>query len=71
VSGDEVAEALSKLVVCLVLVSFDSPFLDGPVHHCDLAIDPWVPRLGEAMIDLVLGTGQFERVRPKAVRHWR
>ena len=48
----------------LVEVSFDGCVLDGSVHAFDLPVGPGMLGLGQAMIDIVLGAGVFEGVRP-------
>ena len=37
----------------LVVEALDGDFLDGAVHPLDLAVGPWVVRLGEPMLDVV------------------
>ncbi len=34
--------------------------LDGAVHPFDLTIGPWMTRLGEAMLDVEIGTGRLK-----------
>ena len=46
----------------VVVVALDGGFLEGAVHAFDLAIGPRMPRLGQAMIDVVLGAGELEGV---------
>ena len=60
VSADEVGEMTSKLIVGLIVEAFDRRLLDGAVHALDLAIGPRMLGLGEAMVDVVLGAGEFE-----------
>ena len=38
--------------------------LDGSVHALDLTVGPRMPGLGKTMVDVVLGAGVFEGVRP-------
>src|SRR5208282_6635817 len=64
VGVDEVAQVGSQLVVGLVEVAFDGRVLDGAVHSFDLPIGPRVLGLCQPMIDVVLGAGVFEGVRP-------
>ena len=47
------------MVVCVV-VTFDSGIFQGSVHAFDLAVCPWMARLGEAMLDASLLTGIIE-----------
>ena len=65
VGVDEVAEVAAEMIVGLVVEPLDRCFLDGPVHPLDLTVGPGVPGFGEAMIDVGLGAGQFEPVRPE------
>ena len=62
VSGAEVAEMLSKLVVAFVVVSFDGRVLDSAVHPLDLTVGPGVLWFGEPVVDVVLRAGELERV---------
>jgi hypothetical protein len=64
IGGDEVGEVLPELVVALVMVALDGCVLDGPVHFLDLAIGPRMPRLGQAMVHIVLGAGGLEGMGP-------
>jgi hypothetical protein len=64
VGVDEVLQVGSQLVMGLVELAFDSCVLDGAVHSFDLPIGPGMLGLGQAMIDVVLGAGVFEGVRP-------
>ena len=61
---DEVLQVRSQLVVGLVEVAFDGRVLDGAVHSFDLPIGPGMFGLCQPMIDVVLGAGVFEGVRP-------
>ena len=63
VGRDEVGEVLAKLVVRFVVEALDGRVLDGAVHPFDLAIGPWVLRLGRAMIDIVARACKLECVR--------
>lgn len=51
----------------LVVVSLDGGILERPVHLLDLIVGPLVSWPGQAMVDAVLGTSMFERVRPEAL----
>src|SRR5271154_3267733 len=64
VGVDEVLQVGSQLVVGLVEVAFDSRVLDRAVHSFDLPIGPWMLGLCQPVIDVVLGAGVFEGVRP-------
>ena len=48
----------------LVEVAFDSRVLDSAVHSFDLPSGPWMLGLCQPVIDVVLGAGVFEGVRP-------
>ncbi len=62
VGVDEVAKVAAKLVVRVVVEALDGCLLDRPVHAFDLTVGPRVPRLGEAVINVVLSANVFERV---------
>ena len=62
ISGDEVGEVLAQLIMGLVVEPFNGRVFDRSVHPFDLAIGPWVLRLGRAMINIVARTGEFECV---------
>src|SRR5271169_5547346 len=62
VGADEVGEVASKLIVSLIVEAFDRRLLEGAVHALDLAVGPRVLGLGEAMVDVVLRTSEFESV---------
>src|SRR5262245_20700104 len=55
----------AQLGVSLVVEPLDGRLLDGVVHALDLAVGPGVLRLGEAMIDVVAGAGDFEGMGPE------
>jgi len=57
----------TRLVVGFVEVAFDGGVLDGAVHSFDLAVGPRVFGLCQPMIDVVLGAGVFEGVRPNGL----
>ena len=64
VGVDEVAQVRSQFIVGFVEVAFDGCVLDRAVHSLDLPIGPRVLGLCQPMVDVVLGTGVFEGVRP-------
>jgi hypothetical protein len=64
VDVDEVAQVRSQLVVGFVEAAFDGGVVDGSVHAFDLPTGPWMLGLCQPMIDVVLGAGLFEGVRP-------
>jgi hypothetical protein len=68
IGGDEVLQVRSQLVVGCVEISFDGGVLDGAVHSFDLPVGPWVLGLCQPMVDVVLGAGVFEGVRPNRLR---
>jgi hypothetical protein len=53
----------SQLIVGFVIVTFDRRLLEGAVHAFDLAVGPRKLRLGQAMINIVLGAGQLKGMR--------
>lgn len=53
------------MVVSLVVEAFDSGVFEGAVHALELAIGPGMLGLGQAMIDVVLGAGVLEGMRPE------
>ena len=52
------------MVMGFVEVAFDGCVLDRAVHSLDLPVGPGVLGLGQPMVDVVLGAGVFEGVRP-------
>src|SRR5271155_737229 len=64
VGVDEVGEVASQLLMRLVEVAFDGCVLDGAVHSFDLPVGPGMLGFGQAMVDIALGAGVFEGVRP-------
>lgn len=63
VGVDEVVKMRRQLRMAVIMVAFDSGFLDRPVHPLDLAIGPGVPDLGQPVFDPVLATAHVEHVR--------
>jgi hypothetical protein len=57
VGGHEVSQVLPELVMALIVVALVRPVLDGSVHPLNLTIGPWMPRFGQAVVHIVLGTG--------------
>jgi hypothetical protein len=49
------------LIVGFAVEALDGGVLDGAIHVFDLSVGPRVLGLGDAMIDVVGGTGIFER----------
>ena len=41
----------AKLIVIVIMITFDGGLLDGAVHPFDLSIGPWMIDLGEAVIN--------------------
>ena len=54
-----------QLVVAVVAVAPDGRVLEGPVHALNLSVRPGMARLSQSVIDVVLGTGELERMRPE------
>lgn len=50
----------AELIVPAVVVALDGGLLERPVHSLDLAVRPRVVGLGQAVLDAVLGAGEFE-----------
>ena len=50
---DEEVEVSAQLLVIVIVVAFDSGFLDCAVHALDLSIRPRVVGLCQAMLDLI------------------
>ena len=46
----------------LVVEALDGGVLEGAVHAFDLAVGLGTPRLGQSMVDVVLGAGILEGV---------
>ena len=69
VSGDELVQVLSQLVVGFVVEALDGSVFEGAVHAFDLPIGPRVFRLGQAVVDIVLGAGVFRGNEPGTTRH--
>ena len=57
VGCEKVSEMGAELVVALVVEALDGGVLDSPVHPLDLAVGPWMPGLGGAVLDVVPGAG--------------
>ena len=64
ISADEVGQVSAQSVVRRRVEALDGSVLDGAVHALDLPVGPRMSRLGEAMVDAVLGAGILERVCP-------
>ena len=62
VGVQEELQVASELVVALVVVAFDSRFLEGSVHPLDLPIVPRVVGLRQAVFDAVLVADPVEHV---------
>ena len=52
-AAKKVREVAAQLVVAIMVEALDGCVLDGAVHPFDLAIRPWVVRLGQSVLDLV------------------
>src|SRR3954453_2605703 len=64
VSGDEVDQVGSELVVAVIVIAVDGRLFDRTVHPLDLPIGPWVTGLGQAMLDTVGSADLSEAVNP-------
>src|SRR5579863_7775685 len=62
---DQVAEMAAQVFVAVVVEALDGGFLDRAVHALDLAIGPWMFRLGCAVLDVGLCAGVSESMRPE------
>ena len=51
--------------VALVVIPPDGGLLDSPVHALNLAVGPWVVRLGQAVINFILSACQDKPMAPK------
>jgi hypothetical protein len=49
------------LVMRLVEVPFDRSVFECPVHSLDLSIGPWMPEVGQPMVDVQLCAGAPSR----------
>lgn len=58
-------EVPAELVVVEVVIGADGGLFDGALHALDLAIGPRVIGFGQAVIDPMIGTGQFEGMGAK------
>jgi hypothetical protein len=65
VSDNEVGEALTKLVMTVVVEALDGRILDSAVHPLDLAIGPWMPGFGCTVLDIFGGAGILEGMGPE------
>lgn len=65
VCSDELIQVKTELVMGFVVETLDSGVFDGAVHAFDLSIGPGVFRFGQPVVDVILGTGVFEGVRPE------
>src|SRR5206468_8699574 len=68
VSGDEVDQVGSELVVAVIVIAVDGRLFDRTVHPLDLPIGPWVMGLGQAMLDTVGSADLVEAVDPVTSR---
>src|SRR5437763_16946594 len=64
VSGDEVDQVGSELVVAVIVIAVDGRLFDRAVHPLDLPIGPWVLGLGQALLDAVGSADLIEAVDP-------
>lgn len=60
VGVDEVLKVGLKKEMGVVVVTSNGGVLDGAIHAFDLAVGPRMFGFSEAVIDVVLGAGEFE-----------
>jgi hypothetical protein len=65
VGVEEGGEVFLELSMGLVMIGANCCFLDRAIHAFDLAVGPRVVGLGEAVIDIVASTREFESVSPE------
>jgi len=53
---------VTKLFVIIVVIAFDSRFLDGSVHSLDLPIRPWMVNFGEAVFNLAFSAPHLKHM---------
>jgi hypothetical protein len=51
--------------MAVVVVASDRRVFEGAVHPLNLSVRPGMSWFGQTMIDVVLGTGELERMRPE------
>src|ERR1700693_6115383 len=66
VSGYEVAEVGSQLIVTVVVVALNRGLFDGAVHALDLAVGPGMVRFGKSVVDAMQQAGAIEGMPAKA-----
>ena len=64
VGADEVSQVGTELLMAFIMEPLDGGLLDRSVHPFDLAVGPWMSGLGQAMVNIVLGTRILERMSP-------
>ena len=62
VGVEEGFQVVAQPIVAVVVVSAHCGFLERAIRSLDLAVRPRVVGLGQAMLDVVPGAGQFEGV---------
>ncbi len=65
VGSDELVQVAAELVVGFVVEALDGGVLERAVHAFDLAICPRVFRLGQPVVDVILGAGVLEGMSPE------
>src|SRR5438067_8866288 len=68
VSGDEVDQVGSELVVAVIVIAIDHRFLEGTVHALDLTIRPRAVWFGQAVFDTVGSADLVEAMDPVTSR---
>src|SRR5437868_13418046 len=64
VSGDEVDQVGSELVVAVIVIAVEGRLFDRVVHLLVLSTGPWVMGLGQALLDAVGSADVFDAVDP-------
>ena len=59
---DEVRQVLRELVVAVIVITFNSGFLDGSVHPFNLTVGPWVIDFGQPVLDVMLTANTVENM---------
>src|SRR5271170_202482 len=66
VSGDEVGEVCSELLMVVVVIALNGGLFDGAVHALHLTVGPGMIGLGQSMVDAMQKTDPVKRVTAEA-----